>query len=104
MERCCYAFFIAVQGIGRAEKPGYEPVREIEIADHTSSSASEKAGFSLECGDVESLNANSRIGSYLHDFQHLIRVYTVNDWHQELAFSERFFQAFCCPPKGLCCN
>ena len=40
-----------------------EPVREIEIDDHTSPSTNEKAGFSFEFGDVGSLNTNSRTGS-----------------------------------------
>ena len=40
-----------------------EPVREIEIDDHTSPSTNEKAGFSFEFGDGESLNTNSRTGS-----------------------------------------
>ena len=50
-----------------------EPVREIENDDHTSPSTNEKADFSFEFGDVETLNANSRIGSVLRFFDTIIK-------------------------------
>ena len=42
----------------------------MEIDDHTSPSTNEKAGFSSEFGDVESLKSNSRTGSLVLIIMH----------------------------------